>query len=465
MLQLPNIAEARERKAAADATLEDAVTVVAATRPNLVDAWEAAAVAESLGYTSDRVRRELGFADARAFGEFLFERLAVLPIAPPTLAPSPAPAPGAPAAARAWGFSCVAYALLWIAAHLLEQSAWAPAQTAMLSLMAGLIVTAGMAFAIQQRGHFYRALDQPALAQVTGAYIWRVGAILTLAVAAASMAIAWLSGVAPWRQLVLWTDGFVLASLTVLTIARGTVGGVWPAGRETPCHAEAFGEGGTPAAFPLPRMTVVLAGAMPRAATVCAGFALLFSERLWMSAAGGDWAGNLAALDAAALATLLGMANIERVAGAFSCDMAGATSEPAGSGAGAIARAARRSHVTALLWNGAAYCGIGVAVAAAVVMGRFDARPDALVFALAGGLPLILALVNGRLLHTLRKPGVAVASLAAGSMVAVIVATATAGLAAPAGLALSAGAMVSFAVSTVAVRRALRHCDHALLVA
>ena len=454
-LRIADIGDGRANRDAADAALEDAVTVVAATRPHLVDAWEAATVAESLGYTPNRVRRELGFADTHAFGEFLFEQLANRPIPAVAEEMSPALAPGASAAARAWAFSCLAYALLWSAAHALERSVWAPGQTATLSLMASLIVAAGIASAIQRRGHFYAALDQPALAKMTGAYMWRVGALLTLAVAAGSVALGGLFGVAPWRQLVLWADGFLLASAAVVTIALATVGVVWPVGRKRPQARTAF---------PLPRMTVVLSGTMPRVATVSAGFALMFSERLYASAAGAGWSGSLVPLDAAVLAMLLGMASVQGVAVAFSRDISRATSEPAGAAAGLITRAGRRSHTIAHLFSGTVYAGICAAIAP-VLIGWFDVPPAAFAVAVAGGLPFILALVNAHLLHTLRRPGIAIASLGAGVAVAVITAMATAHLGVPAGTATGAGAVVAFVTSMVAVRRAVRYCDRALLVA
>ena len=455
-LRIADIGDRRANREPVDSALEDAVGVVAATRPHLVDAWEAATVAESLGYTPDRVRRELGFADTRAFGEFLFEQLANRPVPAVAEEMSPALAPGAPAAARAWAFSCLTYAALWSVAYALERSASTvtSAHSATLSLMTGLIVTAGIAFAIQQRGGFYLAVAQPALAKLTGAYMWRVGALMTLAVAAGSVAMGWVTGLASWRQLVLWADGFVLSSIAVLTIALATVASPWAAGRK-PRQAQA--------AFPLPRLTVVLSRTIPRAATVSAGFVLMFSERLYASASG--WAGSLLALDAAVLAMLLGMASVESVAVAFSRHISRATSEPAGPAAAAIARAGRSSHTMALLWSGAGYAGACITVAAAALMGWFAVPLGVLGLALACGLPLMLALMNARLLITLRAPSMAVASLAAGVVVAIITATTSAHFVLPAGTSTGAGAMVAFATSMFAVRRALHHCDRALLVA
>src|SRR5437667_12355091 len=59
------------RTAAGDPALDDLVAAVRAVRPRLVDAWEATAVIESLGYTDARVQQEFGFSDTRAAGEYL----------------------------------------------------------------------------------------------------------------------------------------------------------------------------------------------------------------------------------------------------------------------------------------------------------------------------------------------------------------------------------------------------------
>src|SRR3954464_3804072 len=64
-----------------DRALDTVGTAVAYARPQLVDAWEAATVVESLGYTDARVRRELGLDDTHALGELVFARLAQRPIA------------------------------------------------------------------------------------------------------------------------------------------------------------------------------------------------------------------------------------------------------------------------------------------------------------------------------------------------------------------------------------------------
>src|SRR5919197_2423056 len=62
------------RAAAGTPALDELVTTVRAARPRLVDAWEATAFIESLGYTDARVQQEFGFNDTRAVGEYLYPR-------------------------------------------------------------------------------------------------------------------------------------------------------------------------------------------------------------------------------------------------------------------------------------------------------------------------------------------------------------------------------------------------------
>src|SRR6266513_6276456 len=61
-----------ERIPVVDQALDELVAAVRAVRPRLVDAWEATAVIESLGYTDARVQQEFGFSDTRAAGEYLY---------------------------------------------------------------------------------------------------------------------------------------------------------------------------------------------------------------------------------------------------------------------------------------------------------------------------------------------------------------------------------------------------------
>ena len=59
--------------------LDDLTAAVASARPHLIDAWEAAALIESFGYTDARIRREFGFSDTAAIGAYVFHTLAGRP--------------------------------------------------------------------------------------------------------------------------------------------------------------------------------------------------------------------------------------------------------------------------------------------------------------------------------------------------------------------------------------------------
>src|SRR5437667_4248697 len=61
-----------ERVQAVDPGFDELVAAVRAVRPRLVDAWEATALIESLGYTDARVQQEFGFSDTRTAGEYLY---------------------------------------------------------------------------------------------------------------------------------------------------------------------------------------------------------------------------------------------------------------------------------------------------------------------------------------------------------------------------------------------------------
>src|SRR2546426_8669846 len=69
--------------------LDDVVAAVAQARPHLVDPLEAVALIESLGYTDARMRREFWFSDTRAFGPYVFQRLAQGQISPPQATAAP----------------------------------------------------------------------------------------------------------------------------------------------------------------------------------------------------------------------------------------------------------------------------------------------------------------------------------------------------------------------------------------
>jgi hypothetical protein len=53
-------------------SLDELVANVHAERSRLLDAWEATALVESLGYSDARVQREFGFSDTLAAGEYVY---------------------------------------------------------------------------------------------------------------------------------------------------------------------------------------------------------------------------------------------------------------------------------------------------------------------------------------------------------------------------------------------------------
>src|ERR1051326_8953607 len=66
--------------------LEELARAVAKASPQLADVWEATAIIESLGYTDRLIQEELGFDNALALGQSIYQRLSAeqyLPIARP----------------------------------------------------------------------------------------------------------------------------------------------------------------------------------------------------------------------------------------------------------------------------------------------------------------------------------------------------------------------------------------------
>src|ERR1700758_451820 len=73
--------------------LADLVSAVGRVRSHLLDAWEATALIESLGYTDARIRREFGFSDTAALGVYVFAALAKEPRADEPVVEDPQPYP------------------------------------------------------------------------------------------------------------------------------------------------------------------------------------------------------------------------------------------------------------------------------------------------------------------------------------------------------------------------------------
>src|SRR5437773_5407784 len=191
--------------------LDDVVAAVAQARPRLVDPLEAVALIESLGYTDARMRREFGFADTRACGEYVFQRLSEGRIAPSRAAAAPTAGGALESFRRCLGASLL-YAVPWAGAVAIERAAAGAVSPRglgpplSLALMLSLIVCGGFMQAIGRRGHFYVGVGQPGLAAVVCAYFVRIGAMVTIAAATAGLVAGWLFGLSTWPYLVLWAD-------------------------------------------------------------------------------------------------------------------------------------------------------------------------------------------------------------------------------------------------------------------
>src|SRR6266487_6963950 len=140
------------RSAAGDPARDELGAVVRGVRPRLVDAWEATAVIESLGYTDARVQQEFGFSDTRAAGEYLY------PMCRGPVGPSERWAPTAEPAVAIFtraAASTLIYAVPWlsvfVAQMLRPEAMQAPMRVApalALALMFSLIVSGGFVQAV-----------------------------------------------------------------------------------------------------------------------------------------------------------------------------------------------------------------------------------------------------------------------------------------------------------------------------
>src|SRR5947208_6433420 len=138
--------------------LDDVVAAVAQARPHLVDPFEAVALIESLGYTDARLRREFGFADTRAFGEYVFERLSESRIQP-SRTKSVSTGGGALESFRRCLGASLLYAVPWAGTVAIERAApgalspHGVGPPLSLAFMLSLIVCGGFMQAIGRRGH------------------------------------------------------------------------------------------------------------------------------------------------------------------------------------------------------------------------------------------------------------------------------------------------------------------------
>ena len=487
-------------------SLDDVIGAVARARPHLVDPLEAVALIESLGYTDARMRREFGFVDTRACGEYVFERLSERRVPPPKAEAVPTAAGALETFGRCLGASLL-YAVPWCITVALDRAA--PAAVSGpdgagpplgLALIFSLIVCGGFMQAISRRGRFYLGVEQPGLAAVVSAYFVRIGAMVTVGAAAIALTIAWALELAPWPYLVLWADEFVVfcalwltwSVLTLrdeqwrvpATLATGAIAFalLWLLGQNPvvrPLIALAavlvaavvqvpgvFARPKDAAAVPIPRMTVVLFRELPFVLYGSVFFCFVFAARL-VAAVSPAAPGTTLGLDLAVMAMLLASAGVEYASVRFAYHVNVAKQAALRGGPAAFRRAAGQIHVRALAITTFTFVVTvsTVTLAAWLLVSNTAAGAQATLATMDVAYFLFaLGLLNALVLFTFQRPWSAINVLMVGMIVNLVVgyALSRTGVQGFAAVGTLGGAAVILIASTMAVRRTLRRADHAV---
>jgi len=497
--------------------LDELITAVGNARPRLTDAWEAAALIESFGYTDARIRREFGFSDTAALGEHVFKSLAH-ESAPSIDVIPPEPHPLL-TLFNSIGASLV-YALPWLITFVVERvrpeamrlpgNAGPPLS---LALMLSLIVSGGFIQAICRRGQFYIGLKQPGLAAMVTGYLLRLGAMVAVSAAAVGLFIGWYFSLFSWPYLVLWADEFlVLCALWmtcgVLAIREEhwrvplafALGGlafllVRVSGRDA-LVAQMVGAGTVlaaaaiqvprvfvhtgleeqPSVVPLPRMTVLLYRTLPFFWYGTLYFCFLFADRFAASVSVSALTGAPFGLrpqyklgmDLALLTFLFASAAVEYGNIRFTRLLTRAMREPLDPAARAFRRRVSRIHLRVLGVVIAGFIPVA-AIVAALARRLLPGEPETVWMTLAigdvGYLLLAVGLANALALFSLNRPWSAVRALTMGLIVNVAIGYVLSHMVSPyfAAAGLLAGAFVLALQSAVAVRRTIRSGgDHAV---
>lgn len=502
--------------------LDELVASVISARPRLIDAWEAAALLESIGYTDGRLQQELGFSDTRAAGTYVYERTREQPASFERWTPQNLDRPFTIVVRSA--ASTLIYAVPWLAVfvgQIVRPDAMrlptrvAPALA--LALMFSLVASGGFVQAIVRRGEFYVGLQQVEMARHVVRALLRIGIVFIVAVALAAMLVGWYFKLFAWSALVLGADGFIIMSvlwmvcgifairqqqwrIAVAFVIGFVVFGAMRAGGAEVVTAQlaavasvlavaalqmrwVFGRGATvpglPPAVAMPRLSVLAYWTVPYFWYGTVYFAFLFADRLSAGTAGIAISGAPFGVPAEynfgmelALLTLLVAASGVEVAGAlFSRAFANEAVRPLIGDARSLASALRRHHGRAIALT------IGVFVVSALTIGQFARRllPAALTpyssfILLVGDLGyacLAVALVNALVLFATRHAWTVVrqftAALAINLASGYVLGHAFVGFHAVDGLLL--GSVYFAAASTIAVRQMLHRPDYAYAVA
>ena len=495
--------------------LEKLVSAVGDARAHLLDSWEATALLESLGYTDGRIRREFGFPDAAALGEYVFGALAgrVRPAADTIVPPQPH-------ALRdlidCIGASMVA-ALPWLGTFLIERVRHGtPTGIAglplSLSLMLSLIVSGGFIQAISRRGRFYLGLKQPGLARMVTSYLFRLGVLTSGAAALAGLVVGWYVNLFPWPYLILWADQFVVlcalwltcgmlavheehwrvlpafgvGALTFVAVRAagqdvrlaqliGSGAALGAAAWQVPRVFARAGIGGQLSDAPLPRMSVLLYRALPFFAYGTLYFCFLFAGRLSALASGSALSGSPSGMeppyklgmDLALLSFLFASAGIEYGSLRFTRLLTRAMQEPFDPTGGIFARRLGRIHLRVLAIVVCTFIpisGLVGGLAKRLLSGQPPLVWTTVAVGDLGFLLVAFGLVNGLALFSFNRPWSAVTAMSLAIIVTVTVGSVLSHLSNPyfSSAGLVAGGFVFALQTSVVVRHTIRMGDHAV---
>src|SRR5439155_4457689 len=499
--------------------LDDLIATVRNSRARLVDAWEATALIESLGYTDTRVGAEFGFPDTMTLGTYVFDRLS-RDVRVAGAAGAEPPHHFLMDFANSTG-STLVYAIPWLVAFIAEcvnpdvlRLPGHAGPSLSVALMLSLIVSGGFIQTISRRGQFYVGMRQPELAALICGYLFRLGAAVTVAVAIGGVATGWYFNLFSWPYLLLAADQFIILSLLWMTCAMLTVRHEYwrqpidfgagaiafialrAAGRDALLAeiiasavvlAAAFVQ--VPLVFasesheqlaevPLPRMTVVLYRVLPFFWYGTAYFCFLFADRFAASASVAALTGAPFGLgvtyklgmDIALLTFLFASAGVEYANIRFTRSIKTESRAPYTGDRSQFARALGRHHLRMLALVVAVF--LPTAVIVTVLVQRLLPPEPASVWTMVGlgdlgYLLFALALLNTLVLFSFNRPWMAVKALTAGLAanvgVGFVLSHAVNTSFAMAGLIV--GAALVATLSTVAVRRTLRRADYALAAA
>ena len=205
-------------------SLDELVANVHAERSRLLDAWEATALVESLGYSDARVQREFGFSDTLAAGEYVYVHSRPQAGEGSDWVPKTESLTTIVTRSAA---STLIYTVPWLAVFVAQAvrpnimrlpSRVAPALT--LALMFSLVWSGGFVQAIVRRGEFYVGVRQLGLAREVVDGLLRISVALTVVASLVGVVIGWYFELFTWPSLVLGADVFMIMS--VLWMVCGT---------------------------------------------------------------------------------------------------------------------------------------------------------------------------------------------------------------------------------------------------